>query len=80
MVRTKSDKLKSMSDVKMAVDFYWRQNCYSPSLRDISATTGLSNAGVVYVLERLQDDGVLTMDKYKSRTIVPMWVVDRIKA
>ena len=49
---------------------YISKNGYSPSVRDIGASVGISSAGSMkYRLHKLREKGLITFDDGKPRTI-----------
>lgn len=65
------------------IDFinkFWQERCYSPSIREICIGCGMpSTSHVAFVIESLRKEGVLTVQRFTSRSIVPQWVVEKLR-
>ena len=58
------------AEMKVAIDVFWRQNKYPPTLRDLMHIVGISSTSVCRcVIRRL--DGVRIA---KNGRVIPLWV------
>ena len=66
-------------DIRQAIDAFWLENCYPPSVRDIMRHTEASSTSVVFAsLRRLEAQGVITRAEGLAWAIVPVWVREAI--
>ncbi len=56
--------------MKVAIDVFWRQNKYPPTLRDLMAIVGISSTSVCrYVLRHIEGVRIA-----KNGRVIPLWV------
>ena len=56
--------------MKVAIDVFWRQNKYPPTLRDLMAIVGISSTSVCrYVLRHIEGIRIA-----KNGRVIPLWV------
>lgn len=56
--------------MKAAIDVFWRQNKYPPTLRDLMAIVGISSTSVCrYVLRHIEGVRIA-----KNGRVIPLWV------
>lgn len=62
--------------VTEAIDRYWKENAFPPTMRDVMNMTGISTKSIVqYEYRRLAEQGVIDIIDGKPR---PRWVKDRL--
>ena len=56
--------------MKVAIDVFWRQNKYPPTLRDLMKIVGISSTSVCsYVLRKIEGVRIA-----KNGRVIPLWV------
>jgi len=70
-MRTRNPNAEIVLDIKIAITDWWWEHCYPPTIRDIAHTLGISTSHVLHHVNWLRDEGWLTYEDGKSRTIVP---------
>lgn len=66
-------------DVFRAIDEFWEQNSYPPTIRDIAALTGLSpkSTGTIWMyMNNLAQEGKIIV---RNTRPIPLWVDELIK-
>lgn len=59
-----------------AIDEFWRENCYPPTIRDLMQLTDATSTSVVrYVLRKLAAQGLIVRRKARP---IPLWVIQAI--
>jgi len=58
---------------------YWKENFRSPSIREIAQQFSTSTSYISYVLNRLQNFGLISKTDAISRSIVPMEIKNLLK-
>lgn len=67
--------------VRSFIDAFWRENNYSPSLREIMQSVGVpSSSHTAYIVRKLAKKGHVIYTEKISRGIVPVWVKQVLEA